>query len=233
MAVPTQKSIIITTSLPGLAKTKTNSLVISGHINPAVVEGLGTGDGYKKRKRLTHLTSDERLMRRKLKNRVAAQTARDKKKARMDELEHVVNLLAEENKRLQKENEALKHKSGSLAMENDTLKEKLGMLSPSAEPNKASESRESAVLFVPPQREQAQKLCSGSVQAAKMLLACSLMYLLGCGKICKKQQQQWQKKTTMKTSLRQTSHRSISKEQRHRTLRWWGPQQQSWNPSKN
>jgi len=234
MAVPSQKSIIITTSLPGLAKTKTNSLVISGNINPAVVEGLGSGDGYKKRKRLTHLTPDERLLRRKLKNRVAAQTARDRKKARMDELEHAVNLLAEENKRLQQENQVLKHKSGSLAKENDTLKEKLGMLSPGAESDKATESRESAVLLVPLQREQAQKLCSGSVQAARMLLACSLMYLLGCGKNCKRRQQQWQKKTMTTTSpLRRTSHSSINKAQRHKTLRWWGPQQQSWNPSKN
>lgn len=229
MAVPTRKNIIITTSLPGLTPTKTNSLLISGNINPAVVEGLGSGDGYKKRKRLTNLTPDERLLRRKLKNRVAAQTARDRKKARMDELEDAVSLLAEENKRLQEENMALKQKSGTLAKENDTLKEKLGMCSPSAEPNKVTESRESAVLFVPPQREQAQKLCSGSVQAARLLLACSLMYLLGSGKNCKRPRPQWQKREP----LRQTSHRSISKEQRQRPLRWWGPQQQSWNPSKN
>ena len=70
MAVSSQKSIIITTSLPGLAKTKTNSLMISGNINPAVVEGLGSGDGYKKRKRLTHLTPDERLLRRCVFSRV-------------------------------------------------------------------------------------------------------------------------------------------------------------------
>ena len=63
MAVPAQKSIIIA-SLPAVAKAKANSLLISGNINPAVVEGLGSGDGYKKRKRLTHLTPDERLLRR-------------------------------------------------------------------------------------------------------------------------------------------------------------------------
>ena len=90
----------------------------------------------------------------------------------MDELEEVVTKLAQENQRLQMENQDLKDKSGNLAKENDTLKEKLGILTSCAEPNKVTESRESAVLFVPPQREQAQKLCSGSVQAARLLLAC-------------------------------------------------------------
>lgn len=62
----------------------------------------------RKRQRLDHLTEQEKLNRRKLKNRVAAQTARDKKKAKMDELEIVVQQLRKENEKLKEENKRLK-----------------------------------------------------------------------------------------------------------------------------
>lgn len=63
---------------------------------------------------------------RKLKNRVAAQTARDRKKAMMTDLEIQVAKLMEENKRLQRENSNLKQRSSALLTENSSLKERLG-----------------------------------------------------------------------------------------------------------
>ena len=63
---------------------------------------------------------------RKLKNRVAAQTARDRKKAQMTDLEIQVAKLMEENKRLQRENVNLKQRSDALLTENSSLKERLG-----------------------------------------------------------------------------------------------------------
>merc|ERR1719186_2094373 len=88
----------------------------------------------RKRANLDHLSPEERLMRRKLKNRVAAQTARDKKKAQTDEMETVIDQLRadrqrmlEENSRLQAVNTQLQLDNATLQQENTELKTRLGM----------------------------------------------------------------------------------------------------------
>jgi len=75
----------------------------------------------RKRQRLTHLTAEEKLMRRKLKNRIAAQSARDRKKVKMDDLEMTCDKLKEENEKLKKENALLKEKAQLLIDENRKL----------------------------------------------------------------------------------------------------------------
>jgi len=77
--------------------------------------------GKKKRQRLTHLTPEEKLMRRKLKNRVAAQSARDRKKVKMDDLETTCDELKKQNVKLLKENAILKEKAQLLIDENRKL----------------------------------------------------------------------------------------------------------------
>merc|ERR1711892_1594017 len=47
----------------------------------------GDSKAVRKRANLDHLSSDEKLMRRKLKNRVAAQNARDKKRVKMEDMD--------------------------------------------------------------------------------------------------------------------------------------------------
>ncbi|MCP9257156.1 X-box-binding protein 1 [Dirofilaria immitis] len=62
----------------------------------------------RKRECLNHLTAEEKQNRRKLKNRVAAQTARDRKKYRASKLEEAVRTLILENRKLREENKCLK-----------------------------------------------------------------------------------------------------------------------------
>ncbi|XP_061788160.1 LOW QUALITY PROTEIN: X-box-binding protein 1 [Nerophis lumbriciformis] len=85
------------------------------------------GPPVRKRQRLTHLSPEEKALRRKLKNRVAAQTARDRKKAKMGELEQQVLELELENQKLHIENRLLREKTGGLLSENDELKQRLGL----------------------------------------------------------------------------------------------------------
>ncbi|NXQ12182.1 XBP1 protein, partial [Peucedramus taeniatus] len=81
----------------------------------------------RKRQRLTHLSPEEKALRRKLKNRVAAQSARDRKKARMTELEQQVVELEEENQKLLRENQLLRERTCNLARENQELRCRLGL----------------------------------------------------------------------------------------------------------
>jgi len=85
----------------------------------------------RKRTNLDHMSSDEKLQRRKLKNRVAAQNARDKKKAYIDELEIHLDDIREQKKlvelernKLKAENERLSLQNSRLSLENSTLSER-------------------------------------------------------------------------------------------------------------
>lgn len=81
----------------------------------------------RKRKRLEDFTPQEKMIRRKLKNRVAAQNARDRKKERLEQLETVVSRLEKENKELKKSNEELRSNMSLLLSQNKTMRQKLGM----------------------------------------------------------------------------------------------------------
>lgn len=75
----------------------------------------------RKRQKLSHLTPEEKLMRRKLKNRIAAQAARDRKKDKFEDLQVTLDKVKLENEKLKKENSLLKEKALLLIDENRKL----------------------------------------------------------------------------------------------------------------
>ncbi|XP_056200389.1 LOW QUALITY PROTEIN: X-box-binding protein 1 [Falco biarmicus] len=121
--------------------------------------GLEAPQPARKRQRLTHLSPEEKALRRKLKNRVAAQSARDRKKARMTELEQQVVELEEENQRLLLENQLLREKTCNLALENQELRCRLGLdalkVEEGSEPQVVKESQVDEIRLVTGSAESA------------------------------------------------------------------------------
>lgn len=79
----------------------------------------------RKRQKLTHLSVEEKAVRRRIKNRVAAQIARDRGKAKMVDLEQQVLELELENQKLHVANSLLREKATNLLAENEMLRKKL------------------------------------------------------------------------------------------------------------
>ncbi|TRY84668.1 hypothetical protein DNTS_003186 [Danionella cerebrum] len=151
-----------------------------------------SGPPMRKRQRLTHLSPEEKALRRKLKNRVAAQTARDRKKAKMGELEQQVLELELENQKLQIENRLLLEKTSDLITENEELRQRLGL--DTLEADETVEELESTVndlemvtgssesaalrLRVPPQQVQAQQ--SPNLKSSPWILTALALQTLRC-----------------------------------------------------
>lgn len=93
----------------------------------SIEDETNTQEIGRKRKRLDDFTPQEKMIRRKLKNRVAAQNARDRKKERLEQLENVVSRLERENKELKKSNEELRSNMTLLMSQNKEMRKRLGM----------------------------------------------------------------------------------------------------------
>jgi hypothetical protein len=96
-----------------------------------------------------------------LKNRVAAQTARDRKKQRMTELEEELAAAQARNEALAAENHNLRLSADSLLQENSLLKQRLQSSAPvgddvdeaTRKPSDACDLKSAALLVVPPQQD--------------------------------------------------------------------------------
>lgn len=111
--------ILIT--IPSYVNTSRNSSLVGYKTTSNNENSITRG----KKRRLDHLTWEEKVLRKKLKNRVAAQTSRDRKKAKMDEMENSLNILVKQNETLIKECQSLRELNEKLLKENAELREKM------------------------------------------------------------------------------------------------------------
>lgn len=100
-----------------------------------IVESSTKGTPGRKRK-LDHLSVDEKIQRKKLKNRVAAQTSRDRKKKLFDELERQLDQQARQMSMLEKRCNQLQSKCEKLERENKKLKSERGSSSSTSVPTR-------------------------------------------------------------------------------------------------
>jgi len=140
------------------------------------------GKPVRKRANLDHLSPEEKLMRRKLKNRVAAQNARDKKRTKMEEMEAELLRLKNHAKSLEGKNAELVSENQRLVAENDDLRSSCESRihgQETSSPLVAGQTPESAVLTnVPQQQEQVCPRSAGGplgstaslIMASKLLL---------------------------------------------------------------
>lgn len=110
-------------------RTPIDELRAGKHPLPVWAEGLfdRTPPGQPRRRRkLTHLAAEEKILRRKLKNRVAAQNARDKKRIAYEDLRSENEELRTIISELRRQNDQCQSKINGLVRDNKQLKSRLG-----------------------------------------------------------------------------------------------------------
>lgn len=205
---------------------------LPGHLN-IKTEISENGQPIKKRQRLDHLSVEEKIMRRKLKNRVAAQCARDRKKAQMDTLEEDLVHMRNAMTILKKEKEALKIRNEALEKENAILKSKLQKLETKTEVDQEHQD----IGNIKKSFEYASLInASQQKRQDSMVVAHWMMLFLGWMLLNLSRTSSTSFNSLSKNFLKkdfQATSQNLSAPHQEPLMKWWGPQQNSWNPSEN
>ncbi|XP_055349256.1 X-box-binding protein 1-like [Paramacrobiotus metropolitanus] len=182
----------------------------------------------------------DREKRRKLMNRVAAQQSRDRKRQYVDDLEKEIKKLRNENTTLKTDNQKLRSQNDELKIENEILK--TGSVKAESCPTVTS----SDASIVPeavdssPMAFESAALISGPLQQEQVmrmlinwLMHCVwIMQLTSTRRISSQSSRTFGQTLMERLKLLRSQIKlscSASKDLREP---WWGPHQQSWNPSK-
>ncbi|XP_054269937.1 X-box-binding protein 1 [Macrosteles quadrilineatus] len=188
------------------------------------------------KRRLDHLTLEEKILRKKLKNREAAQTSRDRKKARLEELETTVVQLQNENESLHEEVRSLKDERETLLRENARLTEEVWRLSVGGPGPAGPAVSPPLPQGAPPPHRSTSALPPPPAPLLATLLTTLLVTVLaasstttGTGSTRFLSILQLLKSLSNSPTLcllKLTKH----KNQNHRKKAWWGRRQRAWNP---
>ncbi|XP_034840192.1 X-box-binding protein 1 isoform X2 [Maniola hyperantus] len=181
-----------------------------------------------RKRRLDHLTWEEKMQRKKLKNRVAAQTSRDRKKAKMDEMESRIQHFMDTNERLIAEVENLKAMNERLLSENTALRSAAAARTVAEAPRPAES--------LPQQKEGPPT----AIRAARLLLTMCLLSQTSSQALtpmttstsCISSPTPSSRKLVQLLRERLQMSKSGTLESALKELKWWGPQQSNWNPVK-
>uniref|UniRef100_A0A1B6FH45 X-box-binding protein 1 n=1 Tax=Cuerna arida TaxID=1464854 RepID=A0A1B6FH45_9HEMI len=180
------------------------------------------------KRRLDHLTIEEKILRKKLKNREAAQTSRDRKKARLEELEASVVQLQNENEVLHEEVRSLKDDKESLLRENARLTEEVWRLSVVGGGDGPAVSSPLPQGASPP-----PALLPTLHPSPRFLLLSLLALILSCWTIgtgSTRSPSLLSSKNLNSLPILSLLKLIVLKKQNHRKKVWWGRRQKAWNP---
>lgn len=203
-----------------------------------------------RKRRLDHLTLEEKLQRKKLKNRVAAQSSRDRKKARLDDLEAEVRTLREKNEALTLQCHNLQLEKMQLASENQELRQKLSGLecnhqtlgvgcSTQVEPAEFSmdplpQGRALQLALGPGSQVltmwQVLKYCLLSqISSIVLMEICASLTWMNWHKAYSEKLQNWMQSTDSPVQRLEL----MDSRERVTIMKWWGRHQKTWKPIEN